>query len=289
MDTAPPEAIRVDVVRLTGVFYVDAAYTQKHAHMLHKHSGVLELLYVAEGEGRYIVGSREYAVKAGDLVICNAETIHGEAPFQEHTMQTYCCALSGVHRQGCPPGCLIPAQQRPVLQLGQFEKPVGQIMPNIYELCITSPRHAEICRGLAVSVLLMVEQALYLHDRQDRCQSEQKNEALVRNITDYLDRHYTEPLSLEQIAGQMHISVSYLSHLFKRETGLSPMQYVIHRRIGEAQSLLMETRLPVHEIEERLGFGSSCHLTAMFKKYVGIAPREYRKHFSVEQENGGSA
>ena len=102
----------------------------------------------------------------------------------------------------------------------------------------------------------------------------------MRQITEYLDCHYTESLSLDKIARYMHISTSYLSHLFKRETGLSPMQYVIHRRIGEAQSLLMETNLPVHLIEERLGFGSSCHLTSMFKKYVGIAPREYRRHFS---------
>ncbi len=43
------------------------------------------------------------------------------------------------------------------------------------------------------------------------------------------------------------------------------MQYVIHRRIGEAQTLLMDTHIPIHMIEERLGFGSSCHFSAMFK------------------------
>ena len=58
------------------------------------------------------------------------------------------------------------------------------------------------------------------------------------------------------------------------------MQYVIHRRIGQAQSLLAETNIPIKQIEEQLGFGSSCHLTSMFKKYVGISPREYRKYFS---------
>lgn len=41
----------------------------------------------------------------------------------------------------------------------------------------------------------------------------------------------------------------------------------------------METSIPIRQIEEQLGFGSSCHLTTMFKKYVGISPREYRKHF----------
>ncbi len=289
MNTLSNQMIDTNRITLTGVFYVDAAYTQKHAHMLHKHNGVLELLYVAEGMGRYIVGSREYAVNAGDLIICNAETIHGEAPFQEHTMQTYCCALSHVQKQGLPPGCLIKAQHRPVLRLDTFKKAISQIMPNIYELCIASPKHAMICRELAISVLLMVEHTLYHYDRQERSIHEQKYEALVRKITDYLDQHYTEALSLEQVARWMHISPSHLSHLFKRETGLSPMQYVIHRRIGEAQSLLMETQLPIHEIEERLGFGSSCHLTSMFKKYVGISPREYRKHFSNQDDQRDNA
>lgn len=270
----------VNQTKLADVFYVDEAYSRNHAHMLHKHKGILELLYVSEGEGRYIVGSREYAVAAGDLIICNAETIHGEAPFQAHTMQTYCCALSGVHKQALPPGCLISSYQRPVLQLDQYQKPISQIMPNIYELHIASPRNSDVCRQMAISVLLMVEQALDLHGKQERNQIEQKNETLIRQITEYLDHHYTESLSLAEIAKHMHISTSYLSHIFKRETGLSPIQYVIHRRIGEAQSLLMETNLPVHVIEERLGFGSSCHLTSMFKKYVGIAPREYRRHFS---------
>ena len=267
-------------IKLADVFYVDETYSKNHAHMLHQHQGILELLYVFEGEGGYIVGSREYAVTAGDLIICNAETLHGEAPFQAHTMQTYCCALSGVHKQELPPGCLISSYQRPVLQLHQYQTPIHQIMPHIYELHIASSHNSDICRQLAISVLLMVEQVLALHDKYDRNQIEQKNETLVRQITEYLDCHYTESLSLDKIARYMHISTSYLSHLFKRETGLSPMQYVIHRRIGEAQSLLMETNLPVHVIEERLGFGSSCHLTSMFKKYVGIAPREYRRHFS---------
>ena len=241
----------------------------------------MELLYVFEGEGRYIVGSREYAVTAGDLIICNAETLHGEAPFRTHyDAKPLCCALSGVHKQELPPGCLISSYQRPVLQLHQYQTPIHQIMPHIYELHIASSHNSDICRQLAISVLLMVEQVLALHDKYDRNQIEQKNETLVRQITEYLDCHYTESLSLDKIARYMHISTSYLSHLFKRETGLSPMQYVIHRRIGEAQSLLMETNLPVHLIEERLGFGSSCHLTSMFKKYVGIAPREYRRHFS---------
>lgn len=268
-------------IKLTGVFYVDETYSKNHAHMLHKHKDVLELLYIASGEGRYIVGNRGYIVHEGDLVICNANTIHGEAPFQKHLMQTYCIALANVKLAELPVGCAIKASERPVIPLGQFMDLIKTSMVNIYDMYIASKENHDVCNHFAIGVFMVLEKIIAQHNKlgKNKMLMEQKNEALIRKITDYLDHHYTEPLSLKSISKAMHISETYLSHLYKRETGLSPIQYVIHCRIGEAQSLLMETDLPIHEIEDRLGFGSSCHLTVMFKKYVGISPREYRKHF----------
>lgn len=272
-------------VKLTGVFYVDEKYSQNHAHMLHKHKDILELLYIASGEGRYIVGSRGYIVHEGDLVICNANTIHGEAPFQKHLMQTYCIALANVKIDDLPIGCAIKLSERPVISLGNFADIVKTSMVNIYDMYINSKDNHVICNHFAIGVLMILEKIIAEHNKQgkNKILTEQKNEALVRKITDYLNHHYTEQLTLKSISKAMHISETYLSHLYKRETGLSPIQYVIHCRIGEAQSLLMETNIPIHEIEDRLGFGSSCHLTMMFKKYVGISPREYRKHFFIEK------
>ena len=110
--------------------------------------------------------------------------------------------------------------------------------------------------------------------------SRQKREQLVYRILDYLNENFAEPLTLQKISAKFFISTSNLSHYFKRETGLSPMQYILQRRIGEAQSLLVETTLPIRDIEERLGFSDSAHFSKMFKKYVGVTPGEYRRHFS---------
>lgn len=271
-----------DKVNLSGAFYMSKAYSQKHAHMLHKHKGILELLYIADGEGRYIVGNRGYAVKAGDLVICNAETIHGEAPFQEHTIETYCIALSGYDNGHLLLGCAIDKARKPVIETEALADMVSSTMRFIYKLSLKDKKDMMLRRQLAVSVLMTAERLIAEHDRQNKFIFEQKNENIVRELTEYLDANYTENITLEKISDAMHISVSHISHLFKRETGLSPMQYVIHRRIGEAQSLLAETELPIKQIEEQLGFGSSCHLSAMFKKYVGLSPRAYRKYFTGE-------
>lgn len=267
--------------KLVATYYTDEAYSQNHAHMVHKHKDVLELLYIASGEGRYQVGHREYAVREGDLVVCNGNILHGEAPFQKHTMQTYCIALSGVQLDNLPPDTMLDAEQKPLIDLGECTKTVYHLMETMHPLFSEKPplRDEKLCQSLAMSVFLLVFRKIRSQIESGKTAAEQKVEDLVRHITAYLDQNYTKTVTLAEISRELNISVSHLSHLFKRETGLAPMQYVIYRRIGEAQSLLMDTDLPVHEIEESLGFGSSCHLSAMFKKYVGISPMEYRSHF----------
>ena len=107
-----------------------------------------------------------------------------------------------------------------------------------------------------------------------------QRERLVYKILDYINEHYAESLTLEKISTEFYISKSNLSHAFKKEVGLSPMQYMMQRRIGEAQSLLVETSTAIQDIEYKLGFSDSAHFSKMFKKYVGVTPNEYRKYFA---------
>lgn len=264
-------------IKLTGTFFVDLMYTQKHAHILHKHQDVIELLYIHSGEGKYWVGNRTYAVKEGDIVICNANKLHGEMDFFGNTIETYCIALTGVHIPEMPDNCMIEEMHRPVITLGRFKELIHVMLPQIYELYQNKER--ELARQMAISVLMMTYQELQVQEKETNQEQVRKTEVIVGEITAYLDAHYTSAVRIEDICEQFHISPSYLSHMFKRETGFSPKQYIVVRRVGEAQSLLTESNMPINEIEEKLGFGSSCHLTSTFKKYVGISPREYRKHF----------
>lgn len=277
MNTSNQFPFLTDHVKLTGVYYIDLLYSQKHAHTLHQHKDVVELLYIYSGEGQYRVGSRVYAVCEGDIVICNANALHGETVFFRNTIETYCIALSGVKIPNLPNNCVVSASHRPIVMLTRFKEIIRVLMPNIYDMFLL--KEEEMANQLASSLLMLIYRELQMQEQDSRSQMIQRTENMVRHITEYLDAHYTEPIRMEEICEQFHISVSYLSHLFKRETGISPKQYIVTRRVGEAQSMLVETDIPIHEIEEQLGFGSSCHLTSTFKKYVGLSPREFRKHF----------
>lgn len=277
MQTRKLFSFSMNSIQLTGVFYVDRLYTERHAHKLHKHTNELELLYVYGGEGRYQVGSREYVVHPGDMVICNANTLHGETLALKNTIQTYCCALTGLQIEGLPANCLLPSEWRPVVTLSRFQETIHSVLPNIYDSFILKEEEYKLARQLALGVLNMTCWEIHSQEKVIYTPTMQKIEFLVRDITEFIDQHFTEDLRMEDIGQALHISTSYLSHVFKRETGMSPKQYIILRRIGEAQSLLEATDIPIGEIEERLGFGSSVHFTATFKKYVGISPRDFRK------------
>lgn len=258
-------------IQLTDVIFVDKEYSFKHPHMRHRHADVLELLYIAAESGRYIVGNYEYAVTAGDFVICNANIPHGEDPFQGHHIQTYCLVLSGAKLE-------LAEGERPILSFGK-DNAIGELLPKLYHMFHKQKGYSEVCRHFALGIFFMLQRMLI--ERNDKPNpARQKREHLVYRILDYLNEHYAEPLTLNQISEKFFISASHLSHAFKKETGLSPMQYMIQRRIGKAQSLLVETSLPIQAIEERLGFSDNAHFSKMFKKCVGVTPKEYRKHFA---------
>ena len=258
-------------IQLVDVIFVDGEYSRKHPHMIHRHTDFLELLYIAAESGRYFVGDYEYAVTAGDFVICNANIPHGEDPFQEHHIQTYCPVLSGAKLE-------LADDERPIISFGK-ENFLNELLPKIYQSFHKRKGYSEVCRHFALGIFFLLQRKL-LERNANPNPIRIKRERLINRITDYLNEHYAESLTLKQISEKFFISESHLSHVFKKETGLSPIQFMMQRRIGEAQSLLVETSLAIQEIEDKLGFSDSAHFSKMFKKCVGITPKEYRRHFS---------
>lgn len=258
--------------------FVDEQYHKHHSQLVHQHKDVLELFYVMKGYGRYIVGKREYAMQPGNLVICNAHIMHGEAPFQDHAMQSYCCVLRELQLPLLPPNTLTAPADNPVLLLTNNKQAVEYILLAIHTLNIQSPQNTHLCEMLGNTLLAIVYEE-FLSRKATTNVHEQKTEELIRNITEYLDEHFMEDVSLQDLGDRFHMSHYYLARIFKKETGVSPIKYVTYRKIGEVQNLLMNSAIPIGKIGEMSGFGGHCHLDAVFKKYIGVTPSQYRKHF----------
>lgn len=94
----------------------------------------------------------------------------------------------------------------------------------------------------------------------------------------YIDTHYLEAMTLQQVADYVHVSKNYLSILFKKVTGQNFIDYVIMLRIEKAKEMLAATSCKVYEIAEQSGFNDVKYFSKLFKKMTGYTPIDYRDH-----------
>ncbi len=99
---------------------------------------------------------------------------------------------------------------------------------------------------------------------------------LVREVMDFVDSRCAENIHLADAAAQVRLSPGYLSHVFHAATGCTFKQYLTRRRIEKACCLLADVRLNVSEVSLRAGFDNVNYFAEVFKKVVGMPPREYR-------------
>lgn len=98
----------------------------------------------------------------------------------------------------------------------------------------------------------------------------------LRKVIEYINDNLEHDLSLDAIAATIGMSSYHFARMFKQSIGLAPHQYVIERRLKQAQVLLTTTELTILEISFRVGFKSQSHFTRLFHKLIGITPRAYR-------------
>jgi len=101
--------------------------------------------------------------------------------------------------------------------------------------------------------------------------------ARVQEVRAWLDRHYMEPVKLDQLAARAGLAVSRFSELFRRETGLSPQNYRLRCRLHHAAGLLETTDWPVGKIGRDCGFSQLTGFYRLFQAEFGHSPGEHRK------------
>jgi AraC family transcriptional regulator len=99
----------------------------------------------------------------------------------------------------------------------------------------------------------------------------------LNHVRDLIEAELDQDLSLERLAGEAGIGAHAFSAAFVRCFGVSPHRYVVERRIERAKRLLRDSDLPVATIAAHTGFANQSHLATVFKRTVGVTPRDYQR------------
>lgn len=92
----------------------------------------------------------------------------------------------------------------------------------------------------------------------------------------YINIHYPENITTELLAKEENMSCAHFRRLFRKKTGMTPTQYITLLRLKHAERMLLETKLNVKEISQKIGFSDQLYFSKVFSKHFGVSPSEFR-------------
>ena len=98
----------------------------------------------------------------------------------------------------------------------------------------------------------------------------------LQRVCDYIETHLDDRLTLTDLAGVACLSTYHFSRSFKQAVGVGPQRYVMQRRLERAKTLMRRTNQPLASIAQEAGFTDQSHLTAIFRREIGVTPGRYR-------------
>lgn len=170
-----------------------------------------------------------------------------------------------------------------IISVAPFVKDFEDIMNKIISECGRNDRFSTRQQNLLINELMidicrLLPEKLYNFNTTDF--------DLINSLQQEFESNYADDFSLKRLAEKYSVSVSTLSHSFKKITGVSAFEYLLSCRMTAAKTLLTKTNYPVSEIVERCGFTDSSNFSRSFKKMNGLSPVKFRKkygHQSVAQ------
>lgn len=242
---------------------------KEHAHPF------CEIMYVMSGSGEVTVEQKTYSAKRGDIIVYNPNTLHRESTTSDAGIELAFFGITNFQIGKLPQDCLIDKDASPILHTKGDAERFSFLFKSLVDEVTEDKQYGELMEKYCARLILIgilrlanVSEAKFVTN------------AIFTKIHQYLLQNYTEIESMDQICEELHISKYYLSHVFKNNMGMPPMQYITMKRISYAKKLLQETDLTASAIGEACGYKDHVLFFKTFKKLEGITPTTYRKQVS---------
>ena len=249
----------------------------------HSHD-IVEMAFVMSGTGRYRADGEVFSIREGDLLIFNPGVKHQAlyCPDAEVHATEFFVGFSDVQFQG------IPMNTMPLPDGALLLHTTGELRRKLYRIITLMQEEKAVYRQgryfmmkayLMQMILLVIrEQCEPVELSKGRAFESASKKYVVEQIISYFEDHYSEKISLDQIAENMYLSPFYISKIFKSETGDTPIRRLIDIRLEKAMELLEDGwQGSIQEVAAKVGYDDAYHFSKLFKKRYGISPSQARK------------
>jgi len=268
---------------------VNAFIWSPHTFMkpLHYHSS-LEVGCCISGKGWFHFGDKTYPVQVGDVFVVNHSEMH-IASSDEEDPSTYIflnfdsgllltederllipfCYSNGLYQNR------IPSSEPLALELRQLIERVQS------ELADKQEGYSSMVKAamLQICTLLLRNRSNQLHQKDWQKLTRTIRE--YRKLMEYLKAHFTETLTLQDVAKYLGVSSSRASHIFLEATGRHFKDCLLQLRLNESKRLLVDTNVDITEVCFLSGFQSVSTFYRVFGSFMGLPPIEYRQHYQT--------
>ena len=262
------------------LYIADGYFNEGSKANPHYHDSI-EISIVLKGPTYYHINHQTYLAETGDVVIINPYALHYEEQLTgiSHHMHLGLenFQLLGYEKNSIP--VVSPIIKAP--ESIYFKQLVERMLAEKKE---KEPYQEMVIKLLAIDLLVSILREIKIKKLPINPikQKEKSKTVLANSIKFYLEAHHSEDISLDSLSSSMYISPTYMSKLFKQETGESPINYLIKIRMEKAKELLLKDELSIKEIATSVGYQDAYHFSKLFKKYTGLSPSDYMKETSIQ-------
>ncbi len=230
---------------------------------------------VVFGSGDLTYDGKSYRLTQGDCVFIDCERPYSQGTSEDDLWTLRWCHFYGanapaIYAKYCERG------GRPVFRPEDGSR-LGEVWKTLFETASGSDhmRDMLINQGLSSLLTLIMSESWHPEDRENL----PGKKALLVHVREYLDAHFSDKISLDDLAERFYINKYYLSKSFKEQYGTGINNYLLSVRITRAKQLLRFSNKTVEEIGIECGLGAAHYFSSKFKEIEGVPPSVYREQW----------
>ena len=265
--------------------YESYAQARRQAFRVHYHTE-LELSLIISGQGTYNSDGTLYPVTAGDIFFYKSSIPHCMTDISDGGMMILNIHISPSYFQLVRSASNAPHFGRsflrrtlPTVKLTELlSENEAEHLRKIFslmkkELTERSDAFELIAQSYLAEALVLISRKMAPPDERI---GKSASDGIFKAL-EFIDTHYTEPISLLSLSELASLEKTYFAALFKKTVGTNPGEYILIKRVEKSIELLRTSNSTVLEIAVKTGFNNTANFNKIFKKYTGTTPKELRK------------